>query len=78
MATQNLTQLQLLEAIAVLTNNFTVPPSLPHPHIWNNAANQLQFADATYEQNLGLNLTAYTDGTNIYIQLVTGNPASGA
>ena len=75
----NLTQAQLLEAVAVLVNNIQVPfPNALSNGLFNNAANQLQFPDNTYNQNQGLNLTATGDGTNIYLSLTEGQPTSGA
>jgi hypothetical protein len=76
----NLTQTQLLEALAVLVKNISVPfqASFAETGVFVNGANQIQFPDNAYNQNLGNNLTANGDGTNIYITLVEGNPASGA
>lgn len=76
----SLTQLQLLEVIAVLMKNFTIPGlgSFAETGLSVNGANQLAIPDNAYNQNLANNLTASTDGVNLYINLVTGNPASGA
>jgi len=76
----NLTQQQLLEVIAVLVKNFTVPGlnSFAECGLFCNQANQLQMPDNAYNQNLANNLNCNSDGVNLYISLVTGNPASGA
>lgn len=76
----NLSQAQLLEALAVLVQNITIPfaGSYAETGVFVNGANQIQFPDNSYNQALGVNLTANGDGTNIYINLVEGDPASGA
>jgi hypothetical protein len=74
----NLTQQQLLEVIAVLINNISVPfPNTLQNGLITNPANQIQFPDNPYNQNLGANLIATGDGTNIYLQLMVGQPAVG-
>jgi hypothetical protein len=76
----SLTQQQLLEVIAVLIKNFTVPGlgSFAETGLNVNGANQLTIPDNAYNQNLANNLNASTDGINLYVNLVTGNPASGS
>ena len=75
----NLTQNQLIETIWVLLQNITMPFASSYAEIplFSNGANQLQFPDNAYNQAQSANLTLFTDGTNIYIQNVEGDPTSG-
>lgn len=70
--TSNLTQGQLLEAIAVLLNNITIPfaASVAENGLYINGAGQLQFPDNAYNQSQALNVNATGDGTNIYLSQV--------
>jgi hypothetical protein len=73
------TQTQLLEIIAVLMKNFTVPGQGNSAESGFHIANSNQFSifDNAYNQNLANNLTCTSDGFNLYVTLVTGNPSSG-
>jgi hypothetical protein len=78
----SLTQLQLLEVIAVLMRNYTVPGlgTQVETGLYINGANELTVPDTAYNQSLANNLNASpsSDGTRIHVSLVPGNPASGA
>ena len=76
----NLTQQQMLECIAVLLQNISVPfPYVIGTGIHLTGANDISIPDNTYNQNLANNLTAIVSAEgNMHLSLVEGNPASGS
>ena len=76
----NLTQAQMLECIAVLLQNISVPfPNVAGSGIHLVDSNAISIPDNAYNQNLGAQLNANVSAAgNMHLSLVEGNPASGA
>jgi hypothetical protein len=75
----NLSMNQLYETLAVLAAQIQAPFPFPVASgLFINQANQLQFPDNAYNQNLGNSITVTQDGTWIYINTMEGQPSSGA
>lgn len=65
--TVNLTQTQMQAAIAVLLNNFQMPPtpSVTAALLQLGGDGTLQFPDNAFNENLGQNINAFVDANGI-------------